>query len=1758
MRFLLFRLTWAVFTLLGILGASAKAQSFQVTPSAVNIVVPQGFNHANIDLQITGTAPGFDPTALQVSSNAAWVVPSIDTTSSQVILAFKTSSLVSSGNTATVTLTGNGVTSLISVYEVTSPLNVVKFANDPTRSRTYGIHQNGITGGALVIIDPLTNTNIACVTLGNKPADLAVSADGSELLAINSADGSLTAIDLATLQVRQTISLPSYNNWGAASTGAHVKYGAGTTVYYTDGSWAPVLSVYNRATGKVLQQVLDSYYGIGDFALSPDGSSLFGWIQYGWTAGWMGSYLVRYAVNADGTLNFIERTNPNYPTALSRDPIDTPVLLDTAGKHLFAKQVEVDPTSISNTQTSFPGPVYSISPGGEVAATSSAIFQASTGLSLFTLPVTTDIQTITPDYGHLVYFNPGTKTIGTVDLIAAIGEPILGRTLSPANGSIVLAPSSLQWTPVPGVSAYQVYLGQSESEVQDSGTNDPDYLGQVSTPNFALTGTLTPGVTYFWRVDSVTSDGLITGTVDQFTVSPIATGIASVDASTVQGDSDYEADVALTSTGQALTWSAIADQPWVSLVSATGSSPGTLSVRLDASQLSAGVHRANVLVSLSGTGQPSFTIPVTLQVDPLAITAMQSDPSSAIVYALSEQTPVNGGADRAYLLEIDTTSQAIKRVLRVGASATDLAVHNGDNCIYVTNWMGGQLLAIDKTTFQQTRGYTFKPFAGVGYSSGDAYRVSAGVQGRVIVEGEDQWITMSIYDTVHASILSSINVREGGGRCDPTGRYYYHGDDNDSGALLHKYDLTGDSFSEITNVRVSSVNYYGSRDVVVSENGQRIFWNGGVFDPGLNVLWLTADEIHSTSPDGKLAFSGTAVYDTTLQKVVLSMPAGASLSAYNSTTNRLVLPIGPHIQFVDFSSGSPLVAPLVSVPQVSATSVTLGWTDASLSNGFSVQDRLAGASDWQTVASGLASTSTSYTVTGLTPGQAYEFRISADSQGFPSAFSDTATATTTISLMPVAVTGTAASITTTDAALQGTANPEGLPATAYFQYGPTTGYGSTTSPQSIGSGTSTVLIGQTVSGMLPGATYHFRLAVTSAAGTALGGDQSWTALAAAPSVTVLAPTQISTSSFTLNGTVNPNGAVTMAWFDYGTTPALGTTTGTIGTGNATVPFSCNLSALPSNQTYYYRLVAANTSGTTASAILSVSTLSDTGTGTPISSPVAANDIAYTKKGEPCLIDVLANDFGTPQSSLHIISVGTPSFGTALVTQSGAVIYTPNSTFAGSDSFTYTMGDSTGGTSTATVVILNTYAWAGGIYNSLVGSGTSSFSQSGSVTLDVSRAGTLTGKLCLGNHAYPLAASLYFETAVITIADGTAPITLRVTLDPATQTVTGTVSRAGWKSSSTFETSRVPYTRVNPAPQAGRYTLLLSPSQTGTTGQGYGFATMQISPTGLVTITGRTGMGAPFTSSGYVNANAMFPLYAVAQTPQLNSVRGWVQFRNLAGLSDCDGLAAWTQASSGTSCQISLIGSRYIAPAAGGLILPFSAGKNNSTLEFGQGNTSIASVPVTLSATQISSTSGRLSKLLLNRQTGAYSGYLSISGSAGCFYGVAFQRQAMGAGVLLNRKCDGWVLFQAASVSGSGSPSGSTGGTITVSGSSTYTGGTTVGGGTLQSGDGGTSGGTLTINGGASGGLAISTGSGTLSGSGTIQVGVGGTVGSTFTTIGYGGYVSGFPVGTGSLVLSGSLTLDIPLEAVGSIGAVILNGTETDPSVTVATGTSTSP
>jgi len=86
-------------------------------------------------------------------------------------------------------------------------------------------------------------------------------------------------------------------------------------------------------------------------------------------------------------------------------------------------------------------------------------------------------------------------------------------------------------------------------------------------------------------------------------------------------------------------------------------------------------------------------------------------------------------------------------------------------------------------------------------------------------------------------------------------------------------------------------------------------------------------------------------------------------------------------------------------------------------------------------------------------------------------------------------------------------------------------------------------------------------------------------------------------------------------------------------------------------------------------------------------PVAVNDATSTNSNTPKALDPRVNDSDPEGGALTIVSVATPSSGTAVVTGGGTgVTYTPASNFTGTATFLYTVRDAQNATASATVTV----------------------------------------------------------------------------------------------------------------------------------------------------------------------------------------------------------------------------------------------------------------------------------------------------------------------------------------------------------------------------------------------------------------------------------------------------------------------------------------
>ena len=276
---------------------------------------------------------------------------------------------------------------------------------------------------------------------------------------------------------------------------------------------------------------------------------------------------------------------------------------------------------------------------------------------------------------------------------------------------------------------------------------------------------------------------------------------------------------------------------------------------------------------------------------------------------------------------------------------------------------------------------------------------------------------------------------------------------------------------------------------------------------------------------------------------------------------------------------------------------------------------------------GRSSTPESKSISGLSPHTTYYFRLAA-SNSYGTVCSSSEGSFTT-SDKPVVTLGSASSITSTTATLSGTVNPNGDATTYVFVYGTSssadcTHYSSSSTGGSAGSGSSPTPESDSISGLSPKTTYFFRLSASNGNGTTCSSTQGSFTTPDKPTVTLGSASSVTNTSATLSGSVNPNGAATTYVFHYGTSSS-GTcsgypgssTGGSAGSGTSSTPESDSISGLSPKTTYFFRLAATNTFGTTCSGTEGSFTTADAPTSvTGSAAAITTHGATLERDGQP--------------------------------------------------------------------------------------------------------------------------------------------------------------------------------------------------------------------------------------------------------------------------------------------------------------------------------------------------------------------------------------------------------------------------------------------------------------------------------------------------------------------------------------------------------------
>lgn len=384
--------------------------------------------------------------------------------------------------------------------------------------------------------------------------------------------------------------------------------------------------------------------------------------------------------------------------------------------------------------------------------------------------------------------------------------------------------------------------------------------------------------------------------------------------------------------------------------------------------------------------------------------------------------------------------------------------------------------------------------------------------------------------------------------------------------------------------------------------------------------------------------------------------------------------------------------------------------------------------------------------------------------------------------------------------------------------------------------------------------------------------------------------------------------------------------------------------------------------------------------------------------------VTANDSDPDGDALTITSTSTPAHGTVRINPDNTITYIPGETFPGTDTFTYTVSDGMNGIATATVTVTapeNLKKASAGTYSGVL---TLDGVPLGFASVQANGKGSLSASLTVGRQKFTFKAPIP--------ADGTIHLTIpqkklipeiavNLRLDPATNSLTGTVKMGDQVF--TVELSRTfpIFTKKAPNPHAGSYTVLLRlPPASANSGlpEGTGYAVASVTAAGQVKLVGKLPDGTAFSFGSLLSHEGEFPFYAAPYKKKDGYVGGKVAFAEEA-VSDFAGGLLWqlpqredTPSPSGPQTLLALTGARFTPPAPRTTVAPFVA-EQPSLLIF---ENSELSTSVTISERNkvtIPVPPAEKMKLKITSATGLFTGSFLAPGTRAktSFGGVIYQK-----------------------------------------------------------------------------------------------------------------------------------------------------------------------
>lgn len=847
---------------------------FEAEHESYEVLVLDGEGVQTLDVALLPVEPGVMG-SLQISSSDSWLWASRVAGENRLLLQVSASSLAFGSHVAELSVRMGSTTQTIPVKLTHAKANLVQLLPDPVRPRLYALHQSDRGHGWLLVYDSVTRRVQHKIALGLEPSDMDLTEQAADLLVINSMDPSIMRVDLSRLQVTATYPLSEYNNRNR-DFGGHVEDGPGNVIYYVDEQWGPRLRVFDFSTGTVLQTFssasgsspdVSNNNGYGDVSVSPDGTRLFGWQQYGDSAGSSATGVIRHTINADGTLTDFELSDsysgdtPNF----RRDPMDTPILWARDGSRMVIKDRVVDQSDLDLHPMVYADEVYSISSGGEIVIGANAIYSGEAGNVMHSFAQAKQVHAMMPDDRTLVSFDSSAANLQWLDLESSLETGSLSLTPILSDGVRVIGTEqTLSWNLEPKALFYRVYLGTSRTAVMQADPDSAEFLGSVTGNEWS--GALPPmnlGREYFWRVDMIGLHDSRQGDVWSFEVLPIIVESQEKVLHAPVGAPIPDQRHSMTSTGS-LSWTASSTSPWISVRTRSGRTDSTLIYVINPSGLAVGTHTGAVQIT---AGLKTFDVPVTLHLYDLNIVKMQQGIDAGSVLALSN---TNGVDVPSFLLDLNVLNGSIRRYIEVGVNATDFDVATGQKRAYCANFNQDASAVVDLESWSLLAPYQL--------ATAPRY-VEVSSEGLLILE-DTRNIRTVVYDPIQQlelsrSYIASTSYGAKAVLSSDGGRYFRQGVGNGVGEYR---------FEEGNLVLEQSYTLKGntSGDIFLSGDESICFMSQMAYDTQSGKNWHLPSVNYATDQRGNIGIGGTEVYWSRSGRLLHTFDSHSNMVAVSS------------------------------------------------------------------------------------------------------------------------------------------------------------------------------------------------------------------------------------------------------------------------------------------------------------------------------------------------------------------------------------------------------------------------------------------------------------------------------------------------------------------------------------------------------------------------------------------------------------------------------------------------------------------------------------------------------------------------------------------------------------------------------------------------------------------------------------------------------------------------------------------------------------